>query len=393
MVENFDGAQQGQLMLNELKKNPGTRIILIGALANLFLSVFKIAGGIVGRSTAMVADGIHSLSDLLTDVVVLFSHKIGQLPADENHPYGHGRAETIGATLVGAVIIVAGFGLAYRSWEIITTDAFRTPSWPAAAAAVVSIAVNEILFRTTRSVGEATKSPSLVANAWHHRSDAISSIAALIGIGGAMVGYPIMDPIAAIFVSVMIVKVGYDIAFSGLSDLMDTALSEDETRRIATMINGLPGVVQTHNLRTRRIGGDVLMDVHILVDHEVSVTEGHQIAETVRRKLIRTMDDVQDVLVHVDTEDDAKFETIYWANRSYLEQQVDPMIASMKDIQKRTHLRTHHHGGKTTLEVFIKMKAGLDLDEANTIMKELKEHLQTIEHVHEVRVFIDTNSN
>ena len=181
---------------------------------------------------------------------------------------------------------------------------------------MVSIVVNEILFRYTRSVGEETKSPSLVANAWHHRSDAISSVAALVGIGGAMAGYPIMDPIAAIIVSVMIVKVGYNIAFSGLSDLMDTALSEEETRRIETMINGLPGVIQTHNLRTRRIGGDVLMDVHILVDHEASVTEGHHIAEGVRRELIRAMDNVQDVLVHVDTEDDAAFESIYWANRT-----------------------------------------------------------------------------
>jgi cation diffusion facilitator family transporter len=380
-------------MLNDLKNNPGIRIILIGALANLLLAVLKITGGILGRSTAMVADGIHSLSDLLTDGVVLFTHKIGQLPADENHPYGHGRAETIGATLVGAVIIAAGLGLAYQSWEIIATDAFRTPAWPAALAAVVSIATNEILFRATRSVGEITKSPSLVANAWHHRSDAISSIAALVGIGGAMAGYPIMDPIAAIIVAVMILKVGYDIAFSGLSDLMDTALSEEETRRIETMINGLPGVIQTHNLRTRRIGGEVLMDVHILVSYEASVTEGHLIAEGVRRELIRTMDNVKDILVHVDTEDDATFESIYWANRSYLEKQVDPMIDSIKEIQQRTHLRAHHHGGKTTLEVFIKMKEGIGPDKTNAVMRELKEHLQTIEHVHEVRVFIDTNSN
>jgi cation diffusion facilitator family transporter len=380
-------------MLNDLKNNPGVRVILVGALANLLLAALKIAGGILGRSTAMVADGIHSLSDLLTDGVVLFTHKIGQLPADENHPYGHGRAETIGATLVGAVIIVAGFGLAYESWNIIATDAFRIPLIPAALAAVLSIVINEILFRYTRSAGEKTNSPSLVANAWHHRSDAISSLAALIGIGGAMAGYPIMDPIAAMVVSVMIAKVGYDIAFSGLSDLMDTALSEKETRRIEKMINSLPGVIHTHNLRTRRIGGDVLMDVHILVDHEASVTEGHHIAESVRRELIRAMDNVQDVLVHVDTEDDAVFESIYWANRRYLEKQVDPVIATMKDIQERTHVRVHYHGGKTTLEVFVKIKEGLDTDEADTVISELKEHLQTIEHVHEVRVFIDTNSN
>ncbi len=380
-------------MLKDLKNNPGVRIIAIGALANLLLATLKIAGGIVGRSTAMLADGIHSLSDLLTDGVVLFTHQIGQLPADDNHPYGHGRAETIGATLVGAIIIVAGFGLAYESWKIISTGVFRTPLIPAALAAVLSIVINEILFRYTRSVGESSRSPSLVANAWHHRSDAISSVAALIGIGGAMAGYPIMDPIAAIIVSVMIVKVGYNIAFRGLSDLMDTALSEDETRRIETMINNLPGVIETHNLRTRRIGGDVLMDVHILVDHEASVTEGHHIAENVRRELIRAMNNVQDVLVHVDTENDAAFESIYWANRYYLEKQVEPRIASMKDIEKLTHLRAHHHGGKTTLEVFIKMKEGLDPAEAYSVMQELREHLQTIEHVHEVRVFIDTNTN
>ena len=380
-------------MLNYLKKNPGVRVIAVGALANLLLAALKIAGGIVGRSTAMLADGIHSLSDLLTDGVVLFTHKIGQLPADENHPYGHGRAETIGATLVGAVIIVAGLGLAYESWEIIATDAFRTPLIPAALAAVVSIVVNENLFRYTRSAGEKTNSPSLVANAWHHRSDAISSVAALIGIGGAMAGYPIMDPIAAILVSVMIIKVGYNIAFKGLSDLMDTALSEEETRRIETMINGLPGVIQTHNLRTRRIGGDVLMDVHILVDHEASVTEGHQVAESVRRKLIRAMNNVQDVLVHVDTEDDAAFEAIYWANQSYLEKQVDPIIASMKGIQERTHLRAHYHGGKTTLEVFVKMRKGINPDEAHSVLMELKEYLEAIEHVHEVRVFIDPDAN
>ena len=135
------------------------------------------------------------------------------------------------------------------------------------------------------------------------------------------------------------------------------------------------------------------MDVHILVDHEASVTEGHHIAENVRRELIRAMSNVQDILVHVDTEDDAEFESIYWANRFYLEKQVDPIIASMKDIQKRTHLRAHYHGGKTTLEVFVKIKEGLDANGANDVAAELKEFLETIEHVHEVRVFIDNNSN
>lgn len=379
-------------MQTTLQKNTGVKVIVVGAVANLVLAALKIAAGIVGRSTAMVADGIHSLSDLLTDGVVLFAHKIGQLPADENHPYGHGRAETLGATLVGAVIMVAGLGLGYGSWEIISTDTFRTPTWPALAAAVISIAVKEILFRYTRTAGETIKSPSLVANAWHHRSDAFSSIAALVGIGGAMAGYPIMDPAAAIVVAVMILKVGYNIAFMGLSDLMDTALSEEENRRIETMINGMPGVVQTHNLRTRRIGGEVLMDVHILVDPEVSVTEGHHIAEKVRRELIRAMDNVQDILVHVDTEDDRAFDSIYWANRNYLEKQVDPIIDATKGIRGRTKLRVHYHGGQTTLEVFVIVSDRISSEQTGATVRKLKEHLQTIEHVDKVRVFIDTNS-
>lgn len=380
-------------MLNDLKNNPAVRIVLVGAVANLLLAVLKIAGGILGRSAAMVADGIHSLSDLLTDVVVLFTHKIGQLPADDNHPYGHGRAETIGATLVGAVIIIAGIGLGYEAFVVISTGTFRTPLIPAALAAVVSIGIKEILYRYTRSVGEKTNSPSVVANAWHHRSDAVSSVAALVGIVGAMAGFPIMDPIAAILVSILILKVGYNIAFRGLRDLMDTALSEEETRRIETIINRLPGVLQTHELRTRRIGGDVLMDVHILVDHEASVTEGHHIAEGVRRELIRTMDNVQEVLVHVDTENDAHFESIYWANRGYLEKQVDPIIASMNSIVKRTQLRVHYHGGKTTLEVFVQVNDDLDPAQTRNAVQELKERLMTIEHVNEARVFIDPNSD
>lgn len=378
-------------MTTQWKTSPGVKVILVGALANLALAALKIAGGIFGRSTAMVADGIHSLSDLLTDVVVLFTHKIGQLPADENHPYGHGRAETIGATVVGAVIIAAGFGLAYEAWTVISTEAFRTPRIAAAGAAVVSIIVNEVLFHYTRAVGEQTKSPSLVANAWHHRSDAISSVAALIGIGGAMAGYPVMDPIAAVIVAVLVAKVGYDTVFSSLSDLMDTALNEEETERIGKTINSISGVIRTHNLRTRRIGGEVLMDVHIQVDREASVTEGHHIAESVRRKLILEFENIQEVLVHVDTEDDTDVEALYWVSREDLREQVEPIIASIPQITAQTHLRTHYHNGETLLEVFVKLQGGLSPDETLAALSLLKSQLINLHQVDDARVFIDVN--
>ena len=219
-------------MDKNLTSREAVKVILIGAACNLFLAAIKIAGGIWGRSTVMIADGVHSLSDLLTDVVVLFTYRIGQMPADENHPYGHGRAETIGATLIGSIIILAGLGLVFEAWEAISQGSERVPKAWAMAAALVSIVVNEGLFHYTRAAGEKSHSPSLVANAWHHRSDAFSSVAAVIGIGGAMAGVPIMDPLAAVVVAVMVGKVGYNIAFSGLSDLMDTGLSEKMTKEI-----------------------------------------------------------------------------------------------------------------------------------------------------------------
>ncbi len=374
-----------------LTSREAVKVILVGAAWNLFLAVIKIAGGIWGKSAAMIADGVHSLSDLLTDGVVLFTYRIGQMPADENHPYGHGRAETIGATFIGSIIILAGLGLVFEAWETISEGTERIPEVWALVAAVVSILVNEGLFHYTRSAGEKSRSPSLVANAWHHRSDAISSIAALIGIGGAMAGYPIMDPLAAAVVAIMVGKVGYSIAFSGLSDLMDTGLSEKITKEIESFIDNIPGVVRSHNLRTRKIGGEIMMDVHILVDRQASVTEGHTVAESVRRQLIKTFDNIQDVLVHVDTEDDADFEPLYWTSREELQRLADPIMASLSGIKTLTRLHTHHYNGKITLEVFVRLEDGIDLYQTREVVRTLKSRLGDLDHVDEVNVFIDLN--
>ncbi len=173
--------------------NPGIKVTLIGTASNLILSIIKFVGGIIGNSAAMVADAVHSVSDLLTDVIVLIMLKVGQKPKDEDHPYGHGKAETLGTTVVGFFIISAGIGLAYEAWDIIQSGISRIPEPLAAGAALISIFIKEWLFRYTRSVGEKSNSSLLLANAWHHRSDAISSIAALVGIIGAMLGFPALD--------------------------------------------------------------------------------------------------------------------------------------------------------------------------------------------------------
>jgi cation diffusion facilitator family transporter len=380
-------------MFNLTNISPGIKATLVGAFANLLLSVVKFIGGVAGHSTALVADALHSLSDLLTDAIVLATHKIGQIPADSNHPYGHGRAETIGATIVGGVIILAGIWIGYDVWQVIASGSKLIPTWLAASAALFSILVNEGIFHYTRRVGEKTNSPAIIANAWHHRSDAISSVAALIGILGAHFGYLIMDPLAGGIVALMILKVGYDILTDGLRDLMDTGLSEDQTREIQKLIDDIPEVIKYHDLRTRTLGGEVFMDVHILVDTDLTVTEGHAAAERVRRSLINAFDRVQDVLVHVDGEEDHKLLQIYPSTRADLKKIVDPMIQDADVTLKRTGMRVHHLKGTTLIEIHLKVDPSKSMNEINPVLKDLKARLKSSPEIDDVRIFVDVNAN
>lgn len=368
---------------------PGIRAIVVGAIANLLLSLFKFAGGILGNSVALVADAIHSLSDLVTDIIVLFTYNIGKIPQDEGHPYGHGRAETIGATIVGLIIIATGIGVIHETWQAISEGSKQTPGLLAGIAAILSILINEALYQYTRRVGEATQSPSLLANAWHHRTDAISSIAALIGIVGASQGFSFMDPLAGVVVGCMIVKVGIDITRQGLRDLMDTALSDEHTEKIHSILKDIPEVLHFHELRSRVIGGEFLIDVHILVDPEMTVTEGHRVAEIVRRNLIKAFDNIQDVLVHVDGEHDAEVEGIYPVTRKELIDIARPIILELDENISQPEIRVHHIKGKNIVDVFLKAGSSQNMEDSRALVANVKTKLETAPQIDQARVFLD----
>jgi len=373
--------------------NPGIKVTIIGILANITLSVIKFIGGIIGNSTAMVADAVHSLSDLFTDTIVLVTHKISQIPKDEDHPYGHGRAESIGTTAIGIIIIFAGIGLAYEGWNIIQSESPPIPEPIAAGMALVSIFIKEWLFRYTYSVGKKSNSSLLIANAWHHRSDAISSIAALVGIIGSMMGYPMLDPIAAAMVGFMIIHVGYKLTRGGFRDLMDTALSEKDTRDIQGVIDEISGVIKTHDLRTRKIGGEVLIDVHIQVDSDLTVTEGHEIAERVRRNLINRYPKTQDVLVHVDGYDDSNVESIYNISRSDVQLIVTPLLSQMTGNFKNTQLRIHHLNGKNIVEIYLHGDRTKTITETEIILKNFKGSLLENKYIDGVKLYLEVEWN
>lgn len=287
------------------------RASYVGAAINVFQTVIKISFGILGQSAALIADGIHSLSDLLSDLLVIIAVKLGSREADYEHPYGHRRFETIATVILGVSLVVIGGGI---TWSVMNRMAhpehLPVPNLIGMGIAALSIFINEGLYQYTKRIARKTRSKLLLANAWHQRSDAISSIVVLFGIGAVILGYPLADAIAAIVVALMVAKIGLNLVLESIKELVDTSLPPKLVAEIRKAIMSIDGVEGIHLLRTRQMGEDALIDAHIIVDPRITVSEGHSIGDTVRDELISRFDDIMDVLVHVDPEDDeALFET------------------------------------------------------------------------------------
>ncbi|MEE9342089.1 MAG: cation diffusion facilitator family transporter [Gammaproteobacteria bacterium] len=281
------------------------KVTLIGSVIDLVLGVAKVVIGWLANSQALIADGIHSFSDLLTDFLVLYAAKHSHKEADEDHPYGHGRIETLATVGLGVALIVIAIGIAYDSiLRINDKGTVVSPGMLALVVAFISIVAKEGIYHYTVREARRLRSDLLMANAWHSRSDAISSIVVLIGIIGAMLGYKYLDAVAAVVVGVMIAKIGFDLVRSSSEELIDTALDAGEIKTIRSLIHDTGGVQAVHMLRSRKSAGDAFIDVHIQVDPRVSVSEGHQVSEAVRKRLIEQVDVVTDVTVHIDPEDD-----------------------------------------------------------------------------------------
>lgn len=281
------------------------QLLVLSGVVDLALGLLKILIGWFANSHALIADGIHSFSDLATDVMVWLLNRIGAEEPDDDHPYGHARFETFGALVLGAVLIAVAGMLVYDSvLRLIEIESISIPTWPAIIATLVSIAAKEWLYHITRQLGEKLKSNLLLANAWHHRSDAFSSVIVLIGVSGAMLGVPWLEMIAAIGVAFMIAIIGWKLARDSVEELVDTALSEAYVADIHDTIELADGVCGVHSLRTRRMGSAVILDIHLQVDPTISVSEGHHIGDWVCQQLKMKFSEIRDITVHIDAEDD-----------------------------------------------------------------------------------------
>lgn len=330
------------------------RVTLTGVAVNATLVVLQIAIGLFAHAQSLVADAMHTLADLLADGLVLFANQRGSEPADSNHPYGHARIETVASMALGGLLAAVGFGFLASSAIRIQHLGDLVQIHPAAFyMAALTLAAKEGLFRFIRRAGRRLRSSMLEANAWHARSDAASSLVVALGIGGSLAGYPLLEPLAAVLVGFMILRMGLRLAFGAIRELIDTGLDPDQLEEMRRALIDAPGVMGVHELRTRRMGPKILVDAHVQVDPRITVSEGHRIAESARGRLLRLRGDVQDVLVHVDVEDDLEppSATARIPRRAQLEQEVRRLLG--EDVPAPLRIQLHYLSGGIEVEVFL----------------------------------------
>lgn len=289
------------------------RATLWGAAVNLLLTACKVAAGVFGRSAAMIADGVHSLSDLLSDAIVLIFTHISSKDKDRKHRFGHGKFETMATVIISIILVVVAAKLMSGGIRSIVAcvkgEVLPRPGFIALAAAVVSIISKEILYQWTAAVGKKTGSTAVMANAWHHRSDAMSSIGALLGIGGAIIlgdKWTILDPITSCGISIAIIVVAVKMAMPGLEELLETSLPEDIEKEITDIVSAVPGVNDIHELKTRRNGMSFIIDAHVVVDPDKTVVEAHDIATNVEEALRGRFGAETQTSIHIEPDTSAK---------------------------------------------------------------------------------------
>jgi cation diffusion facilitator family transporter len=281
------------------------KVTWIGLLINITLACIKFAAGYFGRSQALIADAIHSLTDTTTDVAVIAGSHFWSRPPDESHPYGHRRLETLVTVFIGLMLAAAGIGIGWDAVSTLREKESTPPGWIALYAAMVSIFTKEILYRWTAVVGKKIRSPALAANAWHHRTDAISSIPVLIAVGGALIfpSWSFLDLVGAVVVSIFVMHAAMKIIWPGISELIDAGAPKDIQKKITDIACTNPDVQEVHKVRTRYISTSILVDMHLVVDGSISVREGHAIADEIENKIITSISNVLGVVIHVDPSD------------------------------------------------------------------------------------------
>lgn len=362
------------------------RATWVSVAVNLVMTIVQLVVGWVAHSQSLIAHGLHSFSDLLSDFLVIYASRQSAHPADQAHPYGHARVETAATLVLGFSLVLIGGGILWESgMRLQHVEVLPPIEISAFWVAVATVLAKEILYRYLIAVGKRLRSQLLIANALHTRADAASALVVVVGIGGALIGWGFLDLLAAALMGFMILRMGVELAWGAIKELIDTGLDETRVEAIRQSLLATPGVLGLHELRTRRMAHQALVDAHVLVDPRISVSEGHRIAESARARVLREHQEVLDVLVHIDPEDDLDLDLASVARlpgRTALLAELMPLLDGLPQPQR---VVLHYLNGGIEVELFFAhadFAAGGELQRAQTILAERLQSHPAIRSAH-----------
>jgi cation diffusion facilitator family transporter len=350
------------------------RVTIIGGVLDLVLGILKLVVGYIASSQALIADGVHSMSDLATDFMVIWAAREASRAPDANHPYGHQRIETLATIVLGLALTAVAIGITWDAAQTALGGDAPTPGVAALLVAGFSVISKEAIYRYTMHVANALDSELLRSNAWHSRSDALSSIVVIVGVAGTIMGYTYFDALAAIVVALMIIWVGGRMTWRGVQDLIDTGVHPSEVKQIQQAVKNVDGVRDAHDLRTRRMGNEVYLDGHVLVDPKLSVSEGHRIGEAVRHRLRNEFSNITDITIHIDAEDDAAYQkSAHLPLRGDADALLREHWARIPEAGLITRRIYHYLDGKLHVEIHLPLEAFSGIEQAGDAAARLRQ--------------------
>jgi len=375
-------------MNSEIRTKASQKVTIVGAIVDFLLAIFKVVTGVIGNSGALIADGIHSFSDLLSDGVVWYAAKHSAEEADEEHPYGHERFETVATLGLSIVLAIVGTGIIFDALDRLSNPSELSYSALLLSVVALSIFSKEALYWYTIKVAKTYKSEMLKANAWHHRSDALSSIVVFVGILGSLNGYLYFDGVAAVVVGLMVIYIAWELGTGATKELVDTSIDAQQVEQLRNAIGMISGVNNVHSLRTRKIGHAISADVHVQVDPFLSVSEGHIISVSVERAAKKCLEDLNDVTVHIDPEDDEtaapcenlpeRAEALGILNKALFSNKCDGEI-------KRIQL--HYLDGKIHVDFFLPLSCLSSDKSHDEILEKLSEVVEGLPEFGDIKVY------
>ncbi len=370
------------------------RTSFVNATVNCLLAIFKVVVGYLGHSNALIADGLHSFSDLISDALILIAAKTGIKHPDSGHPYGHQRIETIAAIVVALIFLGVGISIIYDTiLHLISKEPLQVPSIAVIIVAIISIFANEWLYRYTLKKGKSVHSNLLIANAWHNRSDVFVSLIVLISVIFSWLGLKHFDAIGAGIIALFIVKMGVKMIWNSINELIDAGVDEHTLKKIKTYIEKTAGVKSIHQLRTRLHGGNVFVDVHILVHPKISVSEGHFISEQVHLGLVNTFSKISDVTVHIDPEDDEiSMPSKDLPPRRKLQEQLQQRWENLPGYQEITNMQLHYLDGRLYIEILMPMHM-TEKQSPDALMKQYQDAAKDIKNLASVTIHFISKLN